>query len=64
MKENLLMRLNQLLKTMYYNENSYLIILIGGNIMEKIISLDGYMVDKDGKFDWITGDGDKTLDTI
>ncbi|WP_038471390.1 dihydrofolate reductase family protein [Candidatus Izimaplasma bacterium HR1] len=27
------------------------------------MSLDGFIVDKDGGYDWIKGDGDKTLDT-
>ncbi len=35
----------------------------GKIILNLAISLDGYIADKSGGFEWITGDGDKTLDT-
>jgi len=32
-------------------------------ILNLAMSLDGFIADKDGGFDWIAGDGDKALDT-
>jgi len=32
-------------------------------ILSLAMSLDGYILDKDGKFDWVVGDGDKSNDT-
>lgn len=35
----------------------------GSIILNLAISLDGYIADQDGGYDWITGDGDHALDT-
>ena len=32
-------------------------------ILNLAMSLDGYILDKDGKYDWIKGDGDQSLNT-
>ena len=32
-------------------------------IFNLAMSLDGYILDKDGKYDWVKGDGDKSRDT-
>lgn len=36
---------------------------MGKIILNLAMSLDGYILDKDGKYDWIQGDGDNTLNT-
>lgn len=36
---------------------------MGKIILNLAMSLDGYILDKDGKYDWIQGDGDKSLNT-
>ena len=35
----------------------------GKIILNLAVSLDGYIADKDGGYDWIVGDGNSTLNT-
>lgn len=37
--------------------------MTGKIVLSLAMSLDGYIVDENGKFDWIVGQGDKSLDT-
>lgn len=50
--------MNTKIKTKYGGKN-----MNGKIILNLVISLDGYIADEDGGFDWIVGDGNSTLNT-